>query len=168
MSKKLVTKIAFLSIAVFFAIFLLSKPYNQMCRAVNWCHPVSISYLLPSFEGEKSLKINFAAQSEVENVDFRVNSQNSVNLQSGAKHSAIFTIINRSDKDFTLRPVRFFENGKLAQYINFYECLCFQSYKVKAGTSLDLAMRIKLKHNIDKAQVQSGEKITIGYRLIDE
>lgn len=168
MSKELVTKIIFLSIAIFFAIFLFSKPYNQMCRAINWCHPVSLSYLLPSFKGEKSLKINFATDSEVENVDFRLTSDPDINLKSGAKHSVIFTIINNSDKDLTLRPVRFFENGKLAQYIKFYECLCFQSYKVKAGSSLDLAMRIKLKMDIDKAQVQSGEKITIGYRLIEE
>lgn len=168
MSKKLVTKILFLLIAVFFTIFLLSKPYNQMCRAVNWCHPVSFSYLLPSFKGEKLLQVNFKAQSPLKNVKFIVIGDGSVNLRSGEKYSAIFRINNNSDKDFTLRPVRFFENGKLAQYINFYECLCFQSYKVKAGTSLDLAMRMKLKHNIDKAQLQSGEKITIGYRLIEE
>ncbi len=165
---KIIVKTIFFVIAALFAAFLLLKPYNQLCRGVNWCHPISFSYLLPSFKGEKSLKINFAADSEVENVDFQLTSDPDIDLKSGAKHSVIFTIINNSDQDLTLRPMRFFENGKLAQYIKFYECLCFQSYKVKAGSSLDLAMRIKLKMDIDKAQVQSGDKITIGYRLIEE
>ncbi len=169
MSKKLVTKILFLLIAVFFTIFLLSKPYNQMCRAVNWCHPVSFSYLLPCFKGDKSLQVNFKAQSSIKDIKFMIIGDDSVSLRSGEKYSATFRIVNDSSQDVTLRPVRFFENGKFGQFIKFYECLCMQSYKVDAGDFVDLVMRLKIKSNFDNnAEFKDDNTMTIGYDLTVE
>ncbi len=169
MSKKQIVKIIFLLLFLVFVVFLLLKPYNQLCRTVNWCNPVSFSYLLPDLKGDKLINFELVAVSDYKNVDFKVVGEDSIVLKSGSKYTIDYEVINNSKKDIEVRPMRFFSNSKILDYLEFYECLCFQSHKIKAGEKKVLSVRFRLKSSIDKNDsFKDGDVFGIGYRMMME
>lgn len=165
MSKK---QVIILLISILATAFLLLKPYNQLCRSVNWCSPISISYLIPSLKGERSIDFTFKAENDYENIKFRVLDKKSIILRSGSKFTANYEIINNSKEIIQVRPMRFFSNEKLREYLHFYECLCFQSYEIKSGERKVLSMRFKLKKEVDASNFKDDKGVLLGYRMIVE
>lgn len=168
MSKKQIIKIIALLLFLVFALFLLLKPYNQLCRGVNWCNPVSFSYLLPALKGEKEIKFNFKAKNDYENVKFKVLTHNSISLRSGSKFTVDYEVINNSSEEIQVRPMRFFNNPKILDYLEFYECLCFQTYKVGPNKKKILSIRFRLKKDIDQSDFRNNDDIDFGYRMMVE
>ncbi len=165
MSKKHVIILIIFLIAT---AFLLLKPYNQLCRMVNWCSPISFSYLVPNLKGEKSINFKFLAENNYENVDFKVSGGDSVLLRSGSKFTVDYEIINNSLEAVQVRPMRFFSDNNLKEYLHFYECLCFQSYEIQPGKKKLLSMRFLLKKEFDKSDFKDGDLVELGYKMMLE
>ena len=164
MSKK---QVIILLIFFIFLVFLLSKPYNQLCKSVNWCEPVSFSYYLPSFKGEKSIDFIFEAISDDENIEFKVAGVNSAQLYSGEKITVKYQIKNLLQEAVEVSPMRYFNEMEILKNLEFYECLCFESHKIEAGESKIISLKFKVKKSLDQdLRFKDKDKITLGYRIM--
>lgn len=164
MSKK---QVIILLIFLIFSALLLSKPYNQLCKSVNWCEPVSFSYFLPSLKGEKSINFKFEAISDDEDVEFRVIGVEFASLYSGEKIIVKYEVKNISSESIEVRPMRYLDKRKILQNLKFYECLCFESHKIEAGEYATISLKFKVKKSLDEdSKFKDGDSVTLGYRIM--
>lgn len=165
MSKKRIT--VFL-LSILFITLLFTKPYNYFCRSSSFCKPIIFSYYFPQKEGKFLYDIIFEAKNSSQ--DLEISSQvRSVVLKSGKNYEVEYKVRNKTDKDLTFRPMRYVKPFDAVKHLKFYECLCFQEYKIKAKSERILSVKFKLKTDIDDDEIFKKFKIIrLGYEISDE
>jgi len=147
--------------------FLMIQPFNFICRLTNKCQPIILSYYLPNSEGKQYYEIFFLAKDLSQKLHFESKTK-SILIKSGAKGEAIYMIKNITNQDLKIRPSLFFNTQNAAQYIKFYECLCFHEYKIKGGETITLSVKFKLDQKIEKdASFEDNKIIALGYEVDD-
>ena len=134
--------------AVIFAILFLIQPYNWFCQLTSKCNTFHLSYYIPKKEGTREFVVGF----EAENYDREVNffaEPRKVRTVSGRKHTVIYKIQNNSRKYRKIRPKMSIHPKKYEKYFIRHECLCFKSYTIVAGGSLDLKLEFEIDNDIE-------------------
>ena len=88
-----------------FLLFLVSlRPYNWICQTTNACHKFYLSDLIPRFEGEDIININFEIINTRDDVDFIIDGYDTISTVSERKNTVSYRVKNLSDKIIYFRP----------------------------------------------------------------
>jgi cytochrome c oxidase assembly protein Cox11 len=134
---------------VFVVIFFATQPYNWFCQLTQSCKPFYFAQLIPKRKGYKPVIIKMEITEYLKNIELTV-------LQSEVK--TVYNQVNKVDyrvKNLTnrvqyLRPILHIEPEDFKKYIEFYNCICNNRYRIKPGQTLDLQMEFLLKEGIEE------------------
>jgi len=134
---------------VFVVIFFATQPYNWFCQLTQSCKPFYFAQLIPKRKGYKPVTIKMEITEYLKNIELTV-------LQSEVK--TVYNQVNKVDyrvKNLTnrvqyLRPILHIEPEDFKKYIEFYNCICNNRYKIKPGQTLNLQMEFLLKEGIEE------------------
>jgi cytochrome c oxidase assembly protein Cox11 len=158
-------KITVYLLAVLLIALLLIKPFNFFCSLSSKCHPIILSYYLPTKKGTQNFEVNFEANNQLSTIEFKALSQK-IMIRTGQNTTAIFTAKNLSNYPIKIRPEYFIEPENANQYITRYECLCFKEHIIAAGQEIQMPFRIKIDPEIEKDQYFIKNKIiNIGFKI---
>lgn len=150
-----------------FLAFLLVKPYNYLCKITGWCSGINVSYYIPTYKGEKYFDVIFEAKDSSMVIDFQALTDRIV-LKTGKNIAVKYKIRNLSDKKIVAAPKRYIYPQEALKYIEFYECLCFKTYKIAAKDEEIIEIRFKIDPKIENDPLfQDKMFIRIGYEVKD-
>ena len=147
----------FIRFAIIFTIITFAiQPYNWFCNITNKCSSITISSLLPTFEGKQEIEVFFEVTSYREDLKITAN-QSTITTVSGRKNTVTYRA-----KNLTNRPIRFRANfltdpDYAEKHIKRYECLCFREYKLKPNEEIELKMVFALNDKIIEEIADSKE-----------
>lgn len=163
MSKK--QAIIFLFCAIFIGLLAI-KPFNYFCKATSYCNPINISYYLPKKTGKAEIDIIFQAKDNSDEVEFKA-LDNHIKSLTGKNITAKFSIKNLTTEKISVRPRRFIKPIEAMQYLEFYDCLCFQEYEIAPKSQKEISVRFRIKPEIEESDIFKERKalIILGYEL---
>jgi len=177
-------------IAIIFAvIFFAIQPFNWFCQLTQSCRPFYFSKLLPRLEGEEKIIVDLEILSFRRDLEFKADKQ-SIETVTNRLNTVHYTAKNLSNRTIKFRPMLYIKPQELEGYIRRYQCLCFHSYKLKKGESIDLVMEFEIDdkiegnkaywsigrpnlnsgnaENYDPKSRQSIKRIAIGYKIANQ
>jgi cytochrome c oxidase assembly protein Cox11 len=158
-------KIVVYLVAILLIALLLIKPFNFFCNLSSKCHPIILSYYLPTKKGTQNFEVNFEAKNHLSSVEFKALSQKTM-IRTGQNITIIFTAKNLSNYPIKIRPEYFIEPENANKYITRYECLCLKEHTIMVGQEIQMPFRIKIDPEIEKDQYFTKNKIiNIGFKI---
>lgn len=158
---------SFFRIFVIFAIILFAmQPYNWYCKISSKCQGLNLSMLIPAFEGNEPIVVNFAVTNFREGLEiFPQTTQ--ITTVSGRKNKVKYTVKNKSGKFMRFRTVFETDPSNIEPHIKKHQCLCHQRYKLKKDEELTLTASFSLDQEAISLMKKRDDKkeLTIIYRV---
>ncbi|MES2961435.1 MAG: cytochrome c oxidase assembly protein [Pseudomonadota bacterium] len=151
---RLSVRIAIAFVVIFFAV----QPYNWFCQLTQSCNPFSFSHLIPKKKGKLPITVDMQVTDYRKDIELTV-LQSEIKTVSNQVNKVDYQVKNLTNRVQYLRPVLHVEPEDFKEYIEFYNCLCNNRYKVKPGQTLNLRMEFLLKDNINYEQKLWGSNL---------
>ena len=145
--------------------FFMILPFNLVCKATNWCEPISLSYYLPSFSGEEQFEIFFEAKDSSPSLNIEAKERSTV-IKTGEKRIVQYSIMNPNFDTKKVAPRLYIIPQEAAKYLKFYECLCFREHKIEGYKIKNLNVKFKLDRKIESDKFfENNRIIRVGYEI---
>ena len=141
---------------VFVVIFFAAQPYNWFCQITQSCRPFYFSQLIPKKKGNVPVIIKMEVTDYRRDIELTV-LQSEVKTVSNKVNKVDYRVKNLTNRVQYLRPILHIEPEDFKKYIEFYNCICNNRYKIKPNQTLNLQMEFLLNENIDDEEKLWGE-----------
>ena len=153
-TRKLVTRLLVVVVAMFAFGFALVPIYNVMCKALGINGKTSGS----AYQGSLQ-QVDMARQVKVE---FRPESEMIV-VHPGAVNQMLFVAQNPTNKPMTAQAIPSIAPSTAARYFHKTECFCFTQQVLQPGERIEMPVRFI----VDRDLPADVHRITLAYTLFD-
>jgi len=141
---------------VFAVIFFAAQPYNWFCQITQSCKPFYFSQLIPKKKGNVPVTITMEVTDYRKDIELTV-LQSEVKTVSNKVNKVDYRVKNLTNRVQYLRPILHIEPEDFKKYIEFYNCICNNRYKIKPHQTLNLQMEFSLNGDIEYEEKLWGE-----------
>ena len=141
---------------VFVVIFFATQPYNWFCQITQSCKPFYFSQLIPKKKGNVPVTITMEVTDYRKDIELTV-LQSEVKTVNNQVNKVDYRVKNLTNRVQYLRPILHIEPEDFKKYIEFYNCICNNRYKIKPRQTLNLQMEFLLNEDIDYEEKLWGE-----------
>ena len=165
-TRKLVTRLLLVVVAMFAFGFALVPIYNVMCKALGINGKTSGSAYqggLQQVDMARQVKVDFVANNNIDMVwEFRPESEMIV-VHPGAVNQMLFVAQNPTNKPMTAQAIPSIAPSTAARYFHKTECFCFTQQVLQPGERIEMPVRFI----VDRDLPQDVHRITLAYTLFD-
>jgi cytochrome c oxidase assembly protein Cox11 len=141
---------------VFVVIFFAAQPYNWFCQITQSCKSFYFSQLIPKKKGNVPVTITMEVTDYRKDIELTV-LQSEVKTVNNQVNKVDYRVKNLTNRVQYLRPILHIEPEDFKKYIEFYNCICNNRYKIKPRQTLNLQMEFLLNEDIDYEEKLWGE-----------
>lgn len=156
--------------AAILIIFIAIKPYNWFCQLTSKCQQFYLSELMErddNAEGAQNINIIF----QVKNTNPKVSltaSNHAISTLTGKYITVDYKAKNLYDGMAKFKIQFYVKPKELEEWVKRRDCLCFNTYKLKNGETIDLHSSFKIIKGIETSEYFDLNKdakmeIIIGY-----
>ncbi|WP_160285429.1 cytochrome c oxidase assembly protein [Pseudomonas knackmussii] len=165
-TRKLVTRLLLVVVAMFAFGFALVPMYNVLCKTLGINGKTAGSAYQGAsqqVDDTRKVKVDFVANNNVDMVwEFRPEGE-MITVHPGAVNQMLFVAQNPSDRVMTAQAVPSIAPSEAAKYFHKTECFCFTQQVLKPGERIEMPVRFIVDRDLPK----DIHRITLAYTLFD-
>ncbi|WP_090267525.1 cytochrome c oxidase assembly protein [Pseudomonas panipatensis] len=165
-TRKLVTRLLVVVVAMFVFGFALVPIYNVMCKTLGINGKTSGSAYQGSaqvVDESRQVKIDFVANNNIDMVwEFHPKAE-LLTVHPGAVNEMLFVAQNPSDHVMTAQAIPSIAPSEAAKYFHKTECFCFTQQVLKPGERIEMPVRFIVDRDLPK----DIHRVTLAYTLFD-
>ncbi|KAF1051374.1 MAG: Cytochrome c oxidase assembly protein CtaG [Stenotrophomonas maltophilia] len=165
-TRKLVTRLLLVVVAMFAFGFALVPIYNVMCKALGINGKTAGSAYqgtAQTVDATRQVKVDFVANNNIDMVwEFRPEGE-LLSVHPGAVNQMLFDAYNPTDKPMTAQAIPSIAPATAARYFHKTECFCFTQQVLQPGQRI----RMPVRFIVDRDLPADVHRITLAYTLFD-
>ncbi|WP_137817610.1 cytochrome c oxidase assembly protein [Pseudomonas sp. 2FG] len=163
-TRRLVTRLLVLVVAMFAFGFALVPIYDQMCKVFGINGKTAGAYAgTQTVDEQRQVRVQFLATNAADMVwEFHPVADELV-VYPGAVNEMKFIAHNPTDKPMTAQAIPSVVPSEAAAYFHKTECFCFTQQVLQAGERIEMVVRFIVDRDLPKDVYH----LTLGYTLFD-
>ena len=163
-TKRLVTRLLLVVVAMFAFGFALVPIYDVMCQAFGINGKTAGPFLgEQSADEAREIRVQFLATNAAGMVWEFGPSADALRVHPGATQEMVFTAYNPTDKPMTAQAIPSVAPSKAAAYFHKTECFCFTQQVLQPGERIEMPVRFI----VDRDLPSDVHSLTLAYTLFD-